>query len=101
MSGITVELIVLLALQTLGTSIFARFEVETPISKRLLKWAIFIGGTVGLYFAVRHWALLFPIAMIALGSSYHFIYCRREGIHLLYATPRRKYYELRGWKWQE
>jgi hypothetical protein len=31
MRGLAVELIVLLALQTLGTSIFARFEVETPI----------------------------------------------------------------------
>ena len=41
MRGIAVELIVLLALQTLGTSIFARFEVETPISRRLLKWTIF------------------------------------------------------------
>ena len=101
MRGIAVELIVLLVLQTLGTSIFARFEVEAPVSRRILKWAIFIGGTVSLYFVLGHWALLFPLTMMALGSSYHFIYCRREGIHPLYATPRRKYYELRGWKWQE
>jgi len=71
MRGIAVELIVPLVLQTLGTSIFARFEVETPVSRRILKWTIFIGGTVGLYFVVRHWALLFPLTMMALGSSYH------------------------------
>jgi len=37
MRGIAVELIVLLVLQTLGTSIFARFEIETPKSKTLLR----------------------------------------------------------------
>jgi hypothetical protein len=101
MGGIAVELIVLLILQTLGTSIFARFEVETPIAKKLLKWAIFIGGTICLYLLAGHWALIFPVVMIALGSTFHFIYCRRKGIHPLYATPRGKYYELRGWEWQE
>lgn len=78
MRGLAVALIALLVLQTLGA----------PIS-------------AGFYFVVGHWALLFPIIMTALGSLSHFIYCRREGIHPLYATPRRKYYELRGWKWQE
>jgi hypothetical protein len=101
MRGIAVELFALLVLQTLGASIFARFEVETPMYRRLLKWTIFVGVTAGLYFIVGHWALLFPITMMALGSSYHFIYCRREGIHPLYATPKRKYYKLRGWEWQE
>ena len=101
MRGIDLELVVLLVLQTLGTSLFARFEAETPATKRLIKWTILIGGTVGLYFVVGHWALLFPGTMMALGTTYHFIFCRREGIHPLYATPRKKYYELRGWKWQE
>jgi hypothetical protein len=30
MRGIELELVVLLVLQTLGTSLFARFEAETP-----------------------------------------------------------------------
>lgn len=101
MKGISLELSVLLILQTLGTSLFARFEVETPVSRKLLKWGILIGGTVGLYFLVGHWALVLPLTLMALGSTFHLMYCRRKGIHPMYATPRRKYYELRGWKWQE
>ena len=46
--GIELELGVLLALQTLGTSIFARFEVETPVLRIIIKWGIVILGTLGL-----------------------------------------------------
>ena len=101
MRGIQVELTVLLVLQTLGTAIFARFEIETPVWKRLSKWAILIVGTLGLYFLIGHWSLLLPLTAAVLGSSFHFAYCQRQQIHPLYATPRRRYYELRGWKWQE
>ena len=46
--GIELELIVLLVVQTLGTSFFAIFEVETPGWRKALKWAIISGGTLGL-----------------------------------------------------
>ena len=99
--GIELELLVLLVLMTLGSSIFAVFEVETPRWRKTLKWAIVIGGTIGLHYAVGHLALLFPVAVAAVGTVVHFVWCRKHGIHPIYATPRRKYYELRHWDWPE
>ncbi len=97
--GIELELLVLLVLMTLGSSIFAVFEVETPRWRKALKWTIVIAGTIGLYYAVGHLALLFPVAAVAVGTVVHFVWCRKHGIHPIYATPRRKYYELRHWDW--
>jgi hypothetical protein len=95
--GIELELAVLLAITTLGQVGFGHFEAETSKARRLIKWAIVDGATLGLYFAVGHWALAFPIGMVALGLGFHFWWCRRNGIHPFHATPRRRYYELRGW----
>lgn len=49
MHGIEIELAVLLILQALGTTIFSKFETETPLIKRLLKWILLTGGAVSLY----------------------------------------------------
>ena len=95
--GIELELLVLLALTTVGMIVFGVFEVETPRWRRLLKWTLIDGLTLGLYFAVGHWSLLVPAAGAAAGGTFHFFWCRRHGIHPLDATPRRRYYELRGW----
>jgi hypothetical protein len=46
-------------------------------------------------------AIAFPVAAGLAGATFHFTWCRRNGIHPLYATPRRRYYELRGWMWRE
>ena len=94
-------LITTLVAQSLGTLIFSQFEVETPIWRRLLKWTIFHGGTLGLYFLVGPWCLLFPAAGLGVGSTVHFVVCRRKGFHPIYATPRREYYAFRGWAWPE
>lgn len=99
--GLELELVVLLAIQTLGTSVFAVFEVETPAWRKALKWLIVIGGTMGLYHVVGHWALAFPIGSAILGLFAHTLFCRRHGIHIVRATPRRRYYALRGWDWVE
>jgi hypothetical protein len=101
MHGIEIELVVLLILQTLGTSFFSKFEAETPVIKRLMKWMILNGVTIGSYFLVGHLSLIFPLFIMALGATFHFTYCKKNAIHPLNATPRKKYYELRGWKWQE
>lgn len=101
MSGVAVELAVLLLLQTLGTSIFARFEIETPVWRKLFKWGVLIGVTLALSVAVGHWALIFPAFVFVLGATVHFVYCRKHGIDPWRATPRRRYYELRGWTWTE
>lgn len=99
--GVEVELAVLLALSIIGQGVFAPFEVETPVWRKLLKWSIVVVATLGLYRAVGHWALLLPAAAAAAGTAVHVVWCRRHGIHPLRATPRRRYYELRGWPWSE
>ena len=99
--GVELELFVLLVLMTLGFSVFTAFAVETPRWQKLLKWSIIIGGTLALYRAVGHVALVFPILVMGGGAIVHVVWCRKHGIHPVYATPRRKYYELRGWPWPE
>ena len=99
--GIELELAVLLALLVLGTQVFDRFEVETPAWRKLLKWSILIALTLGLYQVIGHWAAVVPVALALLGLLFHLIWCRKNGIHPWRATPRRKYWELRGWEWTE
>lgn len=99
--GIEVELAVLLAISVIGQSTFARFEIETPAIRKIVKWFVIIGLTLLLYRFVGHWALLLPVALGAAGTTVHFIWCRRNGIDPVRATPARKYYELRGWTWPD
>lgn len=99
--GIELELAVLLVLAILGTEIFAPFEAETPIWKKLLKWTITVSLTLGLYPFVGHWAAIVALTLGLLGLAVHFSWCAKNGIHPIRATPRRKYYELRGWEWPE
>ena len=95
------ELWILLALQTIGTSYFAVFEIETPPWRKLLKWSILIGVTMGLTPLVGHWALVFPGGLAIVGLTFHFTFLRRHGIHPFTANPRRRYYDLRGWRWPD
>ena len=97
--GIELELAVLLAFSVLGQSTFARFEIETSAIRKIVKWFTMAGLTLVLYRFTGHWALLLPVAMGIAGTTFHFVWCRRNGIDPIRATPARKYYELRGWKW--
>ena len=99
--GIELELATLLLIQMVFISAFAKFEIETPLLKKLIKWFIIDGITIGLYFFIGHWAMIFPIVSLIPGTIYHFIWCKKNGINPLNATPRKKYYELRKWKWVE
>jgi hypothetical protein len=98
---LTAVLCILLVLHTVGSTVFARFETETPIARRLFKWTLIHGGTIALYFVIGGWCLLWPGFMFGLGVTAHIIICRRQGFHPIYATPRRKYYAFRGWTWPE
>ncbi|MFQ5526461.1 MAG: hypothetical protein ACE5GX_09400 [Thermoanaerobaculia bacterium] len=95
--GVALELGVLYVIQTLGHSIFDKFEVETEAWRKIVKWVVVAAVTIGLYFFVGHWALTFTVGAGILGCTFHFVWCRKNGIHPLRATPRAKYYELRGW----
>ena len=99
--GVELELYILLALVILGSSVFAVFEVETPRWRKALKWFLVSGVTIGLYYAVGHLALLVPIGLAGIGFGFHIWWCRRNEIHPITATPRRKYYDLRGWRWPD
>lgn len=99
--GIELELGVLLLSQLVGTEIFAPFEVETPAWRKILKWLVVIGITLSLYVLIGHWAVAVPVGLGLLGLSFHIVWCKKHGIHPLRATPRRRYYELRGWPWRE
>ncbi len=103
MAGLSValELAVLLAIAVIGSSGFAVFEVETPWWRKVLKWSVVSGVTLGLAAVVGHWALLVPILAGLAGISAHIWWCRKNGIDPAHATPRRRYYELRGWTWPE
>ncbi len=94
--GVELELYILLAILILGSSIFAVFEVETARWRKVRKWVILSGGTVGLYYAVGHLALVFPLGLTAIGTGFHFCWCQKHGINPIHATPRRKYYEAEG-----
>lgn len=99
--GIELELAVLLIVLLLGTEIFAPFEVETPAWKKILKWSVVIAMTLALSRFIGHWAAVVPVAFGLLGLAFHWLWCTKHGIHPLRATPRRRYYELRGWDWHE
>ena len=99
--GIEVELIVLLAVAVLGQATFAVFEVETPAWRKIVKWSIVVGLTLALTRFVGHWALVLPLAGGVAGVVGHTIWCRKHGIDPLRATPRRQYYQLRGWAWRD
>jgi hypothetical protein len=99
--GIELELGVLLAFAIIGQSFFARFEIETPAARKVLKWTMLSTLTLLLYRGVGHWALLVPLTLGIAGTTFHVVWCRRNGIDALRATPSRRYYELRGWKWPD
>ncbi|HNF32085.1 MAG: hypothetical protein K1X73_09700 [Bacteroidia bacterium] len=93
-----IELITLLIIQTVFISAFGRFELETPLIRKLVKWLIIDGITIALYFLVGHWAIIFPVLGLVPGTIYHFNWCKKNGINPFNATPMKKYYKLRGWK---
>jgi len=97
--GMELELAVLLVFAVLGPAFFAAFELETPAWRKVLKWSAVIGLTLALSRVIGHWALLLPALGGIAGVAGHFAWCRRHGIDPVLATPRRKYYALRGWTW--
>lgn len=99
--GIELEWFSLLILHVLGTSIFEAFEVETPWWKLTTKWGIVIGLTYLVFHFFGHWAMVVVLLPALAGGVFHFRWCARHGIDPWRATPRKKYYELRGWAWIE
>lgn len=99
--GIELEWFTLLVLHVLGTSIFGVFEVESPWWKLTLKWGILIGLTYLVFHLFGHWAMAAIVLPALAGVVFHFRWCAHHGIDPWRATPRKRYYELRGWTWIE
>lgn len=99
--GVELELAVLLALSIVGQSTFGVFETETPAWRKVLKWGLITTLTLWVFSRAGHWALLVPGLGALAGMSFHIWWCRRNGIDLLRATPRQRYYALRGWSWPD
>ena len=59
--GIELELYMLIGLLTLGASIFAVFEVETPRWRKVLKWLILVGGRLDSTTPWGTWRLFPPL----------------------------------------
>jgi hypothetical protein len=68
--GVELELYVILAVLILGSSFLEIFEIETAGWRKAFKWFIITAGTVRLYYAVGHFALLVPFGLGALGASF-------------------------------
>jgi hypothetical protein len=96
------EVLALFILHTLGVAVFGKFEAETAWWRLTLKWIVLFTLTYGLYSFFGHAIALSVVLLLApVGLAFHFWWCRKNKIHPIHATPRRKYYELRGWKWPE
>lgn len=101
MSGLTLTLGSLLVTVIIGASHFAIFEIETPRWRKALKWALVSAISIGLSFAIGAWAAAVPLAAGAIGVAFHYSWCAANKIDPVTATPRWRYYELRGWRWPE
>lgn len=97
--GVELELGILFVLSVLASSIFDKFETETPAWRKLLRWAFAAALTLGAYGWIGHWSLALLAAFAGLGAAVHVWWCAKHGIDPLLARPRRNYYELRGWRW--
>jgi hypothetical protein len=97
----TLALAVLFVLIIVGTSTFAVFEVETPPWRKATKWGLVLVLTLLAQRRFGSIAVALPVILGLAGLTFHFIWCRRNGIHPLKATPRRKYYALRGWQFPD
>jgi hypothetical protein len=92
------ELITLYGLHHLGIAIFGKFELESPWWRWMLKWVIIVSTITLLYTYFGHvGAFAFILIAFPAATIFHFVWCKRNGIHPLKATPREKYYQLRGW----
>lgn len=99
--GLEIELAVLFVVCAVSASFFDKFEVETAAWRKLVRWLFAAALTLGAAPFIGHWALALLLGFAVLGATVHFAWCKRNRIDPFSATPRRRYYELRGWAWPE
>lgn len=96
------ELLALLVMHIIGVGLFGKFESESPWWRAILKWSMLLSIVWTVSYLYGHTVALYAIlGMTIFSLIVHFAWCYKNGIHPIAATPRRKYFELRGWKWIE
>jgi hypothetical membrane protein len=95
-------LILLFVFQSLGLALFGKFQTETAWWKQVTKWMVILLIVSALYALAGEIIAIvtLPVLMLA-GVVAHIIWCKRNGIHPMDATPRKKYYRIRAWDWKE
>jgi hypothetical protein len=95
-------LLVLLIGHIIGVAFFGKFEAESPWWRAILKWSIIMGIIYGVSAAFGAGVTMYVlIGLFVVSLIVHFTWCHMHGIHPIQATPRKKYFELRGWTWRE
>lgn len=95
-------LLILLIGHIIGVAFFGKFEADSPWWRALIKWSIILGIIYGIDAAFgNEIATYVLVALFVVSLIVHFAWCYAHGIHPIHATPRKKYFELRGWTWKE
>lgn len=83
----------------IGNILFGHFEEGTPKWRRILKFIIVVGLTIGLSsVAGRRWAFTILGLLLLAPLIVHVWWLPKHGINGWTGEPKDKYYELRGWK---
>lgn len=81
-----------------GSTLFGHFGEGVSKSRRLSKWATYLGVVALLSkTAGRPWTFVWIFGLPAVGAVFHFAWCRQHGIDPITAEPKDEYYRLRGW----
>jgi len=94
------EVAVVASIFAVGNIVFGHWEFGTPKWRRVLKFVVFVGITVGLSAGLgRRWAFGFLGVLGVAVLVVHAWWLPRHGINGWTGEPKEKYYALRGWKY--
>ena len=94
------EVAVVASIFAVGNIVFGHWELGTPKWRRVLKFVVFVGITVGLSAGLgRRWAFGFLGVLGVAVLVVHAWWLPRHGINGWTGEPKEKYYALRGWKY--
>ena len=83
-----------------GNILMGHWEAQTPKWRRVLKFILFIGVTIGLSVTLgRAWAFGFLGLMGIAVLVVHGWWLPKKGINGWTGEPKEKYYAMRGWKY--
>ncbi len=94
------EVAVVAIIFAVGNILMGHWEAETPKWRRLLKFVVILGITLGISATVgKSWAFLFLALLALFAVIVHAWWLPRKGINGWTGEPKEKYYAMRGWKY--